>query len=91
MADEWLTYQDIAERMGVTVGVLRKYLATSRRNREAGTPSFSDMPEPDKMFGRTPVWRPGTVDRWLRRRPGKGVGGAEARERYRREREAAGG
>jgi hypothetical protein len=46
------------------------------------------MPEPDEIFGRSPAWKPKTIDRWLRRRPGKGVGGAEARERYRREREA---
>lgn len=90
MADQYLDYRAIAERMGVSVPVLRKYLAISRRNRENGTPSFSDMPEPDHMFGRTPVWKPTTIDRWIKRRPGKGVGGAEARERYKREREVSG-
>jgi hypothetical protein len=90
MGKDYLDYKGVAERTGISVGTLRSYLAVARANRANGTPTDSDMPEPDDMFGRTPVWKPRTIDRWLKRRPGKGVGGTEARERYRRERETHG-
>jgi predicted DNA-binding transcriptional regulator AlpA len=88
MGTDYLDYAGVSAKTGISVGTLRRYLAEARANRAAGTPTDSDMPEPDEIFGRSPAWKPKTIDRWLRRRPGKGVGGAEARERYRREREA---
>lgn len=92
MGTDYLDYAGvsayIADRTGTTIGVptLRRYLVEARANRRNGTPTDSDMPEPDTVFGRSPAWKPRTIDRWLRRRPGKGVGGTEAREKYRRER-----
>lgn len=85
MGTDYLDYRAVAaylhERHGLDVGVpsLRVFLARARANRRAGAPTDSDMPEPDVMFGRTPAWKPRTIDRWIKRRPGSGVGGAEAR------------
>lgn len=88
MPDQYLDYPGVAARTGIAVSALRKYLSTARTNRENGVHSLADFPEPDIMIGRSPGWKPTTIDRWLKRRPGRGVGGAEARERYRRERGA---
>lgn len=72
---KYLDYLEVAEKLGVTVPVARKYLSEARRNRENGTTSAKDMPEPDKMFGQSPAWKESTIDAWVRRRPGKGANG----------------
>ncbi|MDT0377264.1 MarR family transcriptional regulator [Streptomyces sp. DSM 42041] len=56
--DYWMT-ADIAEHLGVKVETVRVY-----RTR-------GDLPEPDRMFGRTPAWRPETILNW--QRPGRGA------------------
>lgn len=33
------------------------------------------LPPADRMYGRTPVWRPETIRTWAATRPGQGVGG----------------
>lgn len=71
----YLGYAEVAEKIGVTVPVARKYLAESRKNRAAGTPTVKDMPEPDSTFGQSPAWKETTIDAWIARRPGKGTGG----------------
>lgn len=53
-----LTMQDIADRLGIDRASVQKY-----RTR-------GELPPADQMIGRTPVWRPATVERWIRRRPG---------------------
>ncbi len=30
-----------------------------------------DLPQPDMMFGRSPVWRAETIREWMVRRPGR--------------------
>ncbi|WP_179889935.1 MULTISPECIES: helix-turn-helix transcriptional regulator [unclassified Streptomyces] len=59
-ADYW-TVEDIANHWGVTVQTVRSY-----RSRKRG-----ELPEPDKMFGRSPVWRPSTIIEF--QRPGRGA------------------
>lgn len=54
-ADRLLTYQDISDATGITVGALRK-------RKCLGT-----MPEPDLFLGGTPVWREGAIAAWLKR------------------------
>lgn len=49
-----LTYLDISRHTGITVGALRKRLAT-------GT-----MPEPDMRHGGSPVWHRTTLVEWMR-------------------------
>lgn len=59
-ADYW-TVEDIADHWGVTVQTVRSY-----RSRKRG-----ELPEADKMFGRSPVWRPSTILAF--QRPGRGA------------------
>ncbi|MFC9990926.1 helix-turn-helix transcriptional regulator [Streptomyces globisporus] len=59
-ADYW-TVEDIADHWGVTIQTVRSY-----RSRKRG-----ELPEPDKMFGRSPVWRPSTITEF--QRPGRGA------------------
>lgn len=53
-AKSLLTYKDIAEDTGISVGALRKRLST-------GT-----MPEPDLRHGSSPVWYADTLIDWIR-------------------------
>ena len=88
MKDELLDYGRISAKTGIKPRTLRIYQAQANRRREDGNPKPGDMPPPDQVFGYSPVWLESTVDNWLESRPGQGVGGAAARERYKRERAA---
>lgn len=59
-ADYW-TVKDIAEHWGVTPQTVRTY-----RSRKRG-----ELPEPDNVFGRSPVWKPATIINF--ERPGQGA------------------
>jgi hypothetical protein len=59
-ADYW-TVADIAEHWGVTAQTIRTY-----RSRKRG-----ELPEPDNVFGRSPVWKPATILNF--ERPGQGA------------------
>ena len=72
---KYLDYQDVADSIGVTVPVVRKYLSEARKRREEGRPMAKDIPEPDKVFGPSPAWLPKTIEDWKARRPGRGAGG----------------
>ena len=53
--DDWWTTAEVASHLGVTTSTLRAYKA--RRQ----------MPLADRYFGRTAVWRPGTIRTWQER------------------------
>lgn len=74
-ADPYLDTLEVARMVGVTYNTVRYYLQQARANRRAGTPKQGDLPEPDRVFGRSPVWRRSTITRWLAARPGQGAGG----------------
>jgi hypothetical protein len=59
-ADYW-TINDVAEHWGVTPQTVRTY-----RSRRRG-----ELPEPDAVFGRSPVWKPKTIIDF--QRPGRGT------------------
>ncbi len=61
--DDLLDTSDVAELVGVKVPTIRTYLHRG------------DMPKPDRVIGRSPVWRRETIDAWLAERPGRGAGG----------------
>lgn len=64
MADpnaEYWTVADIAEHWGVKVATVRAY-----RSRKRG-----ELPHPDHIYGRTPLWRPATIISFDR--PGQGA------------------
>lgn len=77
-----LDLRAVAEAAGVQYRTMRNYHQTAERNRRLAEkhkdPSFikpGDLPAPDDVFGRSPVWKRSTINAWLRDRPGRGVGG----------------
>ena len=58
--DYWTT-ADVAEYWDVTVQTIRTY-----RSRKRG-----ELPEPDRIFGRSPAWKPATIINF--QRPGQGA------------------
>lgn len=73
--DPYLDTIEVAKMAGVTYNTARFYLQQARANRRAGAPKPGDMPEPDRVFGRSPAWRRSTIESWLAARPGQGAGG----------------
>lgn len=69
----YLSYRDIAERTGLAVSTLRTLYYRAQKNRTAGTPQPTDMPEADEVIGGTPGWLPETIDAWraVVRKPGR--------------------
>lgn len=59
-ADYW-TIADVADHWGVTEQTVRTY-----RSRKRG-----ELPEPDRVFGRSPAWKPATILDF--KRPGQGA------------------
>lgn len=70
-----LDMAQIAERIGVQPQTVRAYHAKAEQRRRQNDVKPGDMPPPDQYYGRTPVWKQSTVDRWHRKRPGQGAGG----------------
>jgi hypothetical protein len=77
-----------AEVAEVQYRTMRNYHQTAERHRrlaeearkrgEKNPERFvrpGDLPPPDEVYGRSPVWKLSTINRWLRERPGRGVGG----------------
>jgi hypothetical protein len=59
-AADWWTVKDVASYLGVSVHTVTSY--RSRRQ----------MPDPDRVIGRTPVWQPTRIIEWHAERPGHG-------------------
>lgn len=64
MTVRYLSYGDVAERLGITTGAL----------------GSANLPEPDATIGRTRGWTEATIDAWAAARPGRGVGGGRPRK-----------
>jgi DNA-binding transcriptional MerR regulator len=47
-----LTLTEVAARLGIKTSTLTAYKARGY------------MPKADAQYGRTPLWRPATIDRW---------------------------
>lgn len=58
---EYWTIAEIAEHWSVKVATVRAY-----RSRKRG-----ELPDPDHVYGRTPLWRPATIISF--ERPGQGA------------------
>jgi predicted DNA-binding transcriptional regulator AlpA len=58
--DGYLTSEQLADRLGVRRGSIHRY-----RTR-------GDLPEPDEVIGRSPVWKVETIECWEAARPGHG-------------------
>lgn len=66
---------DLAVVLGVTYNSARTYHGRAEINRRIGAVKPGDLPPPDRKFGRSPVWYPKTIEKWLPSRPGRGAGG----------------
>ncbi len=80
--DDYLDLAAIADLLGVQPNTAQVYHKRATRNRREGTSKDWDMPEPDAVFGRSPVWRASTVRAWIAARPGTNTEAAtEARRK----------
>jgi hypothetical protein len=79
MASEDLDVPALARRLGVKETTVHTMLRRARRNREAvergelAEVPRGDLPVPDRIVaGRHPLWKPSTIAKWERQRPGHG-------------------
>lgn len=62
--DDELTMSEIATLLGLEPGTIPVYKLRAKKARKAGKDDDALMPPPDRMVGRTPVWKRSTVERW---------------------------
>jgi hypothetical protein len=62
-AADWWTMDDVAAYLGIAPESARRY-----RSRPL---TGGGLPKEDRMFGRTPAWKPATIIDW--KRPGQGA------------------
>lgn len=65
---ELLSLADIAGLLGLSAASVRTYHTDANRRRRDGAPLPQDMPEPDRIIGRTPAWNLETVEAWREER-----------------------
>lgn len=76
----FLDLRAVAEMVGVEYRTIRNYHQTAERRRREQDVRPGDLPEPDNIFGRSPVWKRSTITAWQRNRPGRGTGGGRPRK-----------
>jgi predicted DNA-binding transcriptional regulator AlpA len=54
---DWWTAEDCAAYLDITPSTWRAYV------------SREQAPQPERMFGRSPTWRPATIKAWAADRP----------------------
>lgn len=70
----------MAESSGMTLPSFRVALTRSKARRDSGGGIPTDVPVPDMVIGRSPVWSEESLQKWLDAR-------AEARDQLKRRRE----
>lgn len=77
-----LDLRAVAEVIGVTYRTAKNYHQIAKQHRrlaeEKNDPSYikpGDLPPPDGTYGRSPVWKLSTIEKFLTKRPGRGAGG----------------
>ena len=68
MPTDFLTLSDIAQILDVKPQSARVYHEVAQRNRRENQVRPTDMPEPMRRIGRTPVWSQESIDEWMTRR-----------------------
>lgn len=79
---KYLDIAALAARMGWTEDSTRTLHARATKRRRENDVRPGDLPAPDEVFGRSPVWLWETIDEFEKSRPGQGAGGGRP---YRRE------
>ena len=64
--DSLLGFKDLADVTGMKTTVLSTNLHRARARRKEGIVFNTDLPEPDKYIGSSPVWTEDTILAWLR-------------------------
>lgn len=59
-----LTLADIAALTGLTVASVRTYHTDASRRRREGKSLPQDLPAPDAVIVRTPVWTAESIEKW---------------------------
>jgi len=72
MKQTYLMLEDIAARVGVGYDSVRTYHQRAARNRRESVVKCGDLPAPERLFGRSPVWTERQIARWVEERPGRG-------------------
>jgi hypothetical protein len=62
---EFLDSEQMAKLGGLETESFRVALSRARTNRKKGRDVSSDVPEPDHVFGRSPLWLSDTAQRWV--------------------------
>lgn len=68
-----MTTGDVASASGLGVGSVRVMVARARARREEGRALPTDIPVPDVMVYRSPLWSRETIAAWLQRREDAGL------------------
>ena len=68
-----MTTGDVAAVSGLGVGSVRVMVARARARREGGRALPTDIPAPDVMVYRSPLWTRETIAAWLQRREDAGL------------------
>jgi len=63
-----MTTEGVAEASGLTIGTIRVMVVRSRKRRAEGISLPTDLPEPDLMVFRSPLWRKSTITQWVKKR-----------------------
>lgn len=66
--NEFVDSARMAKAAGLGLPSFRVALTRSKSRREAGNPLPTDVPEPDIIIGRSPVWSVESLENWLRAR-----------------------
>lgn len=64
---------DVAHALKMTVGGLRVNLNRAKDRRRANESLVTDAPPPDGFLGRSPIWKPETIQEWKVRREEYGL------------------
>lgn len=65
---EFVDSERMAEAAGMGVASFRVALTRSKKRRDANRSIPTDIPAPDRQFGRSPVWRKESMEKWIAER-----------------------
>ncbi|QTF82167.1 helix-turn-helix DNA binding domain protein [Arthrobacter phage Prairie] len=73
-----LSYDEIAALVGVSADTIRTYQKRAVANRRAGAPRPTDLPEPRRRVGQSPLWDGDEISEWIKARENRALAAREA-------------